>query len=232
MFSRKHLISTLVSISIVVILGVAQHFGVLPLGSSSVAEADASLDASLDDLFSVQEISDVDSGVGGDANSADVDEVDLVDGNDPPSAVESVETNATVVHVVDGDTLDADIDGLGKARIRLLGVNTPETVDPRKAVECFGKDASNFSKKTLKEGSRILLALDPQADERDKYGRLLRNVILPDGTDFNALLVREGYAYAYTSFPLSPERKVEIIRLEKEAKETNRGLWGDACETK
>ncbi len=140
-----------------------------------------------------------------------------------------VTTNATVVHVVDGDTFDADLDGVGKVRIRMLGVNTPETVDPRKAVECFGKDASDFSKSVLREGSRIRLDADAEADERDKYGRLLRNVILADGTDVNARLVAEGYAYAYTSFPLAPERKAELIRLEREAKEAERGLWGSTC---
>jgi micrococcal nuclease len=151
---------------------------------------------------------------------------------DEPSDVinqAAVETNATIVHVVDGDTFDAELDDVGKVRIRMLGVNTPETVDPRKAVECFGKDASSFSKSVLIEGSRIRLDEDAQADERDKYGRLLRNVVLADGTDFNAKLVAEGYAYAYTSFPLAPERKVELTRLQQEAKEAKRGLWGSTC---
>lgn len=137
--------------------------------------------------------------------------------------------NATITHVVDGDTFDAELDGVGKVRIRMLGVNTPETVDPRKTVECFGKDASNFSKKTLGLGSRVWLEPDPMADERDKYGRLLRNVVLKDGTDYNALLIREGYAYAYLGFPLDPKRKVELKALEKEAKAAKRGLWGSEC---
>lgn len=158
--------------------------------------------------------------------------VDEIDDQQVPSDIQgnaAVETNATVLHVVDGDTLDADLEGVGKVRIRMLGVNTPETVDPRKAVECFGKDASAFSKSVLVIGSRIRLDADPQADERDKYGRLLRNVTLEDGTDFNAKLVSEGYAYAYTSFPLTPERKVTLIRLQREAKEAKRGLWNSNC---
>jgi micrococcal nuclease len=137
-------------------------------------------------------------------------------------------TNATVAHVVDGDTLDAKIDGLGTVRIRMLGVDTPEVVDPRKPVQCFGEDASSFSKKTLAVDSRIRLAADPQADERDMYGRLLRNVYLADGTDYNALLVEQGYARAYTYFPLTPARKVQMIQLQREAKEAGRGLWA-AC---
>jgi len=137
------------------------------------------------------------------------------------------QTNTSVVHVVDGDTLDAKIDGLGTFRIRMLGVDTPEVVDPRKPVQCFGEDASNFSKKTLFVGSRIRLAPDPEADERDMYGRLLRNVFLEDGTDYNAYLVEQGYARAYTYFPLTPSRKVQLIQLQREAKEAGRGMWGD-----
>lgn len=139
-------------------------------------------------------------------------------------------SNATVLHVVDGDTFDADLDDVGKVRIRMLGVNTPETVDPRKTVECFGKEASDFSKKTLKIGDRIFLAPDPQADERDKYGRLLRNVFLADGTDYNALLIQEGFAYAYLGFPLDPKRKVQLRALENEAKSAKKGLWGSGCD--
>jgi len=138
----------------------------------------------------------------------------------------AVKTNADVVRAVDGDTIVARLDsepGM-EYKIRLLGVNTPETVDPRKTVECFGKQASDFTKKTL-SGKRVRLDADPKADERDKYNRLLRNVILEDGTDYNALLVSEGYAYAYLSFPLNAARKVELRKLETEAKAAGRGLW-------
>lgn len=136
------------------------------------------------------------------------------------------QTNAVVVRVVDGDTLDAKLDSepTKEYKVRLLGVNTPETVDPRRPVQCFGKEASDFTKHTL-NGKRIWLRADPQADERDKYGRLLRNVYLEDGTDFNALLISQGYAYAYVSFPQDPARKTELRRLESEAKAAGRGLW-------
>ena len=142
---------------------------------------------------------------------------------------EAVQTNAIVTHVVDGDTMDVVFDDGLEARIRFLGVNTPETVDPRRPVQCFGKEASDYAKKLL-SGSRVLLESDPQADERDKYGRLLRNIFLSDGTDVNATLVREGYAYAYLSFPLDPERKVELKALEDDARINKRGLWNpEAC---
>lgn len=138
----------------------------------------------------------------------------------------STSTNAAVIHVVDGDTIDATLDSepTTKYRIRLLGVNTPETVDPRKTVECFGKQASDFSKSKL-SSKRVRLESDPQADERDKYDRLLRNVYLEDGTDFNAMLVEQGYAYAYLSFPLNADRKTQLRKLEAQAKAAGRGLW-------
>jgi len=135
-------------------------------------------------------------------------------------------TNALVVKVVDGDTLSAILDSEpnNEVKIRLLGINTPETVDPRRPVECFGKEASDFAKKSL-SGERIKLVSDPEADEIDKYGRLLRNVYLADGTDFNAEMVKQGYAYAYVSFPQNAERKTELRALESAAKENLRGLW-------
>lgn len=142
---------------------------------------------------------------------------------------EVLSTNALVVHVVDGDTIDILIDGQNeKMRVRMLGINTPETVDPRKPVQCFGKEASAFLKELLLN-KRVLVESDPAADERDKYGRLLRNVYLSDGTDINAYLIEHGYAYAYTSFPLAQERKMELIALENQAKEASLGLWS-SCE--
>jgi micrococcal nuclease len=164
-----------------------------------------------------------DDAVAGDV--ADMPEPDL---EDPAPASSDIETNATVTKVVDGDTIDVRFDIGDVARVRLLGVNTPETVDPRKPVECFGKEASAFTKGLL-EGKQIRLDADPQADERDVYGRLLRNVITEDGSDVNMLLVQQGYAYAYLSFPLDPARKKQLSDVEKEAKEAKRGLWGDAC---
>jgi micrococcal nuclease len=142
-----------------------------------------------------------------------------------PRNDEVTSTNAFVVRDVDGDTIQVRIDGeKDDVKIRLLGVNTPESVDPRKPVECFGHEASAHTKAAL-EGKRVRLEGDPQADEVDKYGRLLRNIIMEDGTDYNASLVRDGYAYAYLSFPLNKQRKVELANLQKEAQAAQRGLW-------
>lgn len=141
----------------------------------------------------------------------------------------AVPANAFVERVVDGDTLVAIFDDGTKFTVRLLGIDTPETVDPRKPVQCFGKEASQMLTDLVLE-TRVYLESDPEADEVDNYGRLLRNIYLSDGTDVNALLITNGYAFALTSFPLNAERKVELRRLEQEAREAERGLWAPgAC---
>lgn len=133
--------------------------------------------------------------------------------------------NATVLKVVDGDTLEVKLDGEEKTfKIRLLGIDSPETVDPRRPVECFGKEAS-AKMHEMADGKRVMLKADPLADERDKYDRLLRNMYLEDGSDVNAFMVSEGYANAYLSFPLDPKRKAELKKLENDAKIAQRGLW-------
>lgn len=99
----------------------------------------------------------------------------------------SVETAATstgqlykVSQVVDGNTIKVDLNGTIET-IRLIGINTPETVDPRKPVECFGKEASDKAKALL-SNTNVSLEADPTQGERDKYGRLLRYVFMEDGT--------------------------------------------------
>lgn len=139
-------------------------------------------------------------------------------------SIASTTTNAFVIRAVDGDTLEAKLDNGQEVKVRLLGINTPESVDPRRPVECFGKEASKHTA-SLAEGRRARLEADPQADEVDRYGRLLRNVVLENGSDLNASLVRDGYAYAYLDYPLNKERKVELARLQDEAKIARRGLW-------
>jgi len=134
-----------------------------------------------------------------------------------------------VVKVVDGDTVAVEINGK-KETIRLIGINTPETVDPRRPVECFGIEASNKAKEIL-TGKRIKLEADSIVGERDKYGRLLRYIFLEDGTNFNKMMISEGYAYEYT-YDLSYKYQGEFKQAEKEATEAKKGLWADGvCES-
>ena len=128
---------------------------------------------------------------------------------------------ARVTRVVDGDTLIVELEGR-EARVRLIGVDTPETVHPQKPVEHFGKEASAFTKR-MADGKAVRLKTDDQVGDRDRYGRLLRYVYLPDGQLLNAEIIAQGYGFAYTRFPIS---KMEEFRaLEREARKKGRGLW-------
>jgi micrococcal nuclease len=134
----------------------------------------------------------------------------------------------SVTHVVDGDTLDVDIAG-EKERIRLIGLNTPETVDPRRPVECFGKEASAKAKDILTE-QKVKIETDPSQGTRDKYGRLLAYIFLPDGTLFNKMMIEEGYGHEYT-YHLPYKYQIEFKAAERTARELKKGLWADGvCE--
>jgi micrococcal nuclease len=122
-----------------------------------------------------------------------------------------------VTQVVDGDTIEID----GGARVRYIGVNTPETVHPTKPVECYGKEASDYNKKLL-EGGFVRLVRD--ISDTDKYGRLLRYVYLPDGTFVNFQLVANGYAYADT-YPPDVAHAREFVAAQTAARTALKGLW-------
>ena len=122
----------------------------------------------------------------------------------------------TCTRVVDGDTIV--VEKIGK--IRLIGVDTPETKHPRKPVEYFGKEASNFTKRMV-EGKKVRLKYDWQ--RKDRYGRVLAYVYLKDGTFLNAELIKQGYGHAYTRYPF--KYLEQFIKYEKEARENKRGLW-------
>lgn len=139
------------------------------------------------------------------------------------SAVFGIEgEKVPVTKVVDGDTIIIE----GNQTVRFIGIDTPETVDPRRPVGCFGKEASNETKNLLNEKEVIL---QKDVSETDKYGRLLRYVFLPleNGTILfvNDYLVREGFATVYT-YPPDVKYNEQFRQAEREAKENKRGLWG------
>jgi len=128
----------------------------------------------------------------------------------PPAAWRSV------IRVVDGDTIVLD----GNERVRLIGVDTPETVDPRRPVAYYGKEASAFTSSHVL-GRRV--RLERGWERVDRYGRTLAYVIRDDGWCLNEELVRQGYAHAMTRFP---HPHLDAYRqLEREAREAGRGLW-------
>lgn len=128
------------------------------------------------------------------------------------------EIEATVKRVIDGDTFELS-DG---ERVRMIGVDTPETVKPNSPVEPYGKEASDFTKKLLTDQKvKLIFDLEP----RDKYERLLAYVYLSDGTFVNEKLVRDGYARIMT-IPPNVAFADLFLEAEREAREHDRGLWG------
>jgi micrococcal nuclease len=145
----------------------------------------------------------------------------------PEQADLSRMTRAVVVRHVDGDTVYVSIPRPPKGvkryeSVRFLGVDTPETVHPQKIVEHFGKEASEFTRRHLLN-QPVFLAFDWQL--RDRYDRLLAYIYLADGSCFNATLVEEGYAHAYTRFPF--QFLEQFREMERKAREQGRGLWGE-----
>jgi endonuclease YncB( thermonuclease family) len=132
----------------------------------------------------------------------------------------------TVVNVVDGDTIDIDIaDGKYEhTRIRLWGIDTPETKNPKVGVMYFGPEASEFTK-GLSLGKKVTVYLDENNNTRDKYSRLLAYVKLPDGRFLNEVLLSEGFAYADVRFRHSFYHKYK--QLESAARHQKKGLWPD-----
>jgi micrococcal nuclease len=126
-----------------------------------------------------------------------------------------------VIRVVDGDTIVVS----PNEKVRLIGVDTPETVHPKKIVECFGRDAKEFTRRAV-EGKTIRLVLDDVNRVRrhkDRYGRTLAYAYLEDGRMLNRELIRQGYAHAYTRFRF--RYRVEFRQLEHAARDQAVGLW-------
>jgi micrococcal nuclease len=132
----------------------------------------------------------------------------------------------TVVKAVDGDTIDIDIPDANfpHTRIRLWGVDTPETKDPRTGPMYFGKEAADFTAKVTL-GKQVTIFLDNEKNSRDKYHRLLAYVQLPDGSFLNERLLSEGYAYADSRFKHSFYYKYK--QLESLARKQKKGLWAN-----
>jgi endonuclease YncB( thermonuclease family) len=133
--------------------------------------------------------------------------------------------NATVVRVVDGDTVRARVDGREET-IRLIGIDTPETVKPNTPVQCFGEEASRQTKSLLP--ARTAVRLERDAEARDDYGRLLAYVYRAgDGLFVNLSLAREGYAVPLT-IPPNVAHAREFVAAAADARRDGRGLWA-AC---
>ncbi len=144
-------------------------------------------------------------------------------GTDPEPSHQGEETHATVVHVIDGDTIVAHAaDGTDLGRIRVIGIDAPE-VDPPK---CYA-DAATAAATDLLDRQDVTLTTDPTQSERDVYGRLLAYIDLDDGTDFGLHMLSEGHARLLDS-DVPYQRRDTYEDAQTDAQEGNAGLWG-AC---
>ena len=139
-----------------------------------------------------------------------------------------------VVHVDDGDTIVVHVSDPADAAghdltVRLIGADTPETVDPRKAVQCFGREASVKGKEML-SGESVYIEKDPLKGDYEKYGRLLAYVRLPDGTLYNEFMIQNGFAREYTYLHQSYKYQADFKAAEQIAKKSRAGLWGKCNE--
>ena len=133
-----------------------------------------------------------------------------------------------VTSITDGDTIKVLINEKIET-IRIVGINTPETVDPRKPVECYGRQSSDYLTSFLSNSS-VHLEVDETQSDRDQYGRLLRFVFLTDGTDVGLEMIKKGYAREslYSSVPHKYHET--YVAAEDNANKEERGLWNpNAC---
>ena len=126
-------------------------------------------------------------------------------------------------HFVDGDTIAVKMNGKAES-VRMIGVDTPETHKPNSPVQCYGPAAAAYTKNLIGD-QRVRLQSDDKSQDRDRYGRLLRYVYLPDGKLVEAELIKNGYGFAYTEFPFG--KKTEFVQDQQAAHDANKGLWGN-----
>ena len=144
--------------------------------------------------------------------------------------------NGRPVHsarAVDGDTLNIKFaDSDERVYVRLIGVNTPESVDPRKSVQCFGKEASRYTAtlmSTITSDTPAYVVMDSSQNEHDRYGRLLAYVYLPDGSLLNERIIADGYGFEYT-YRTPYIFQTRFKAAERAARAAGSGLWATrAC---
>ena len=146
----------------------------------------------------------------------------------PVAAAESVPTTATVLKVVDGDTIDVRDDNRGRLRIRVLGIDTPETKKPGYTVGCGGPEATAFARENLLN-QRVAIIYDPGQELHDRWGRTLAYLVKGDGWDYSVEAARAGMAHAYVFGGKPVARYPQIAAAESEARAAGRGLWGPPC---
>lgn len=228
--SRKEIASTGAGLTLLffVLVGVTAPPVERQVAEDSVAVTDAGPEAPEDGVAEDAEEKEVaEAAVAPDSNDTAV--MPNTDSSGESAAVQpeaATDEYYAVTSVVDGDTFKVAIGGVTET-VRLIGIDTPESVDPRKSVECFATEASNQAKKLL-SGKRVKLAADPTQGERDKYRRLLRYAWLEDGAFFNQQMIADGYAMEYT-YDAPYQYQAAFKQAQAEAQAAKRGLWADAA---
>lgn len=139
-----------------------------------------------------------------------------------PAQPATLVANAVLVRVIDGDTVDVTVDGVAE-RVRLIGIDTPETKKPDTPIECFGPEASAFTHSLLPDATSLHLERDVEA--RDPYGRLLAYVYrVDDGLFVNLAIISGGYARPLT-IPPNVDHADEFVAAARDAREARAGLW-------
>lgn len=128
----------------------------------------------------------------------------------------------SVLSVVDGDTVKINVNGVVET-FRLIGIDTPETVDPRKVVQCFGQESSDKAKELL-SGKKVRIETDATQGTYDKYNRLLAYVYRDDGLFYNKYMIEQGYAHEYT-YNTPYKYQNDFKNAQKEAQSNKMGLW-------
>lgn len=130
--------------------------------------------------------------------------------------------NATLRWVIDGDTIDVTINGTDE-RVRLIGIDTPETKKPDTPVQCYGHEATMYTESLLSRGTPLYIERDVVA--RDDYGRLLGYVYRSDDALFvNEAIIRQGYARLLT-IPPNVAHESDFVAANKQARMEDLGLW-------
>lgn len=185
-----------------------------------VAELDSSA-STTDTVDSDEETSQSQNETPEETISTDTDQNEVLQEDSNP------QNTYSVVSVVDGDTVKLSMNGSTET-VRLIGIDTPESVHPTEPVECFGIEASNKAKQLL-SGKQVQFETDSSQDTRDRYGRLLGYIILPDGRNFNKVMIEDGYAYEYT-YSTTYKYQTAFKAAESNAKASGKGLWASgAC---
>jgi len=149
---------------------------------------------------------------------------DILSVTDNTERIEQIPNTYIVSKVVDGDTLNVSVNGKA-LKVRVIGINTPEIVDLRRPVQCFGKEASERAKSILLNKA-VRLEADPTQGDMDRYQRLLRYVFLPNDIDYGFEMIKQGFAYEYTyDTPYKYQEKYKDAQIA--AENSKAGLWSD-----